>query len=817
MNASLRRTVLLVVSMPILTWIGSAAGSAQSAKPAIALEKQDVSQIRMADLPESERSLIATLPANVYEFGAATAGETSDLQELTLKFASEVKFAGITSTPDFKIEPGGTCLEGSVYREGSSCKLLVRFTPQGPGHRFGRVELKPEGVAEPLSLGLTGYGYAPVASFTPAVISTVSGSNPSGKGLISGATNLAVDDGDSLYVADTGNNVIRYLNSGGTFQNYPSIFSATAPIGVAVDGLGSVYFTQDSPVALIESQFNSAAYYASGPNSCAIGATCPLYQNALSDPGELAFDHDNGVFMGMPGSPAKLTPQPLGTGFLASLNIIPLSDEFFYSATSAPVAMTVDTGDNIYSFEYINVTNACTIVVQSLYSAENSIGQFQKVAGGQGSCGFSGDGGEARNAEISTYVGQLAFDLAGNLYFSDTGNQRVRRIDAATGIVNTIAGDGVAGYAGDGGPGTKAALSSPTGVGVDSQGQVYILSGVAATGTGQLIRKLGPNGALAFGNQLRGSVGAALPVTLSNTGNAEMVFTNVVINGTNPSDFSIDPNTTSCRLTAGSTLEPGQSCKIGIIFKPAASGGRYATLTFLDNTVTDSNAVLLSGVGTLPAPKVTITAPASGATETSGKAFPFTVTVTSTTSPAPTGTVKFMVNGTAVGSPVTLVSGGASISLTETTTGSVTLSATYNGDANYSATGPVSRTITVAAATTKPASTVTLKAKTNLATPCVPVEFSAAVASKTTAKATGKVELMEDSTVLATATLSNGIATLTAPKLSAGAHTLNAKYLGDSGHAASTSAAFQETVETVGLCAALPKRPTLTLDAPAGR
>lgn len=817
MKVFLRRTTLLTASLPILTWVVTATGFAQATKPVITLEKQDISQIRMVDLPESERSLAAKLPPDAHEFGAATVGETADLHELALKFSSEVKLTGMTSTQDFKIEPGGTCQEGGVYQEGSSCRLLVRFTPQGPGHRFGKLELKAEGVATPMSLGLTGFGYAPVASFTPALISTVSGSNPSSKGLISGATNLAVDDGDSLYIADTGNNAIRYLTSSGTFQNYPSIFSVTAPIGIAVDSLGSVYFTQDSPAVLIESQFNSAAYYASGSGTCAVGATCALYQQGLNSPGELAFDHSGAIFMGMPGAPAKLTAQPLGTGFLASLNITPLSDEFFYSGTSAPAAMTVDTSDNIYSFEYINVTNACTIVVQSLYSAENSIGQFEKVAGGQGSCGFSGDGGAARNAEISTTVGQLAFDLAGNLYFTDTGNQRVRRIDAATGIINTIAGDGVAGYSGDGGPAPKAALSSPTGVGVDSQGQVYILSGAAATGVGQLIRKLGPNGALAFGNQLRGTVSPATPVTLSNTGNSAMVFTNVLINGTNPGDFLIDPNTTSCMLTAGSTLEPGQSCKIGIIFRPAASGGRYANLTFLDNTVTNTNVVQLTGVGTLPVPTVTIVAPAASAKETSGTAFPFNVTVTSTTSPAPTGTVKFMVNGTAVGNPVTLVSGGATISLTETTTGTVTLSAIYNGDSNYSPAGPVSRAITVVAAAAKPASTVTLKAKTNPATTCEAVEFSAVVASSATAKATGKVELLEGSKVLATVTLSNGSALLNVPKLAAGAHVLKAEYLGDSEHAASISAAFQETVKENWLCADLPRHRTMRLDAPAVR
>ena len=67
----------------------------------------------------------------------------------------------------------------------------------------------------------------------------------------------------------------------------------------------------------------------------------------------------------------------------------------------------------------------------------------------------------------------IAFDRAGNLYFSDTFNHRIRRVEAATGIISTIAGNGDAGYSGDGGPATAAALNEPYGVVVDRAGNVY--------------------------------------------------------------------------------------------------------------------------------------------------------------------------------------------------------------------------------------------------------------------------------------------------------------------------------------------------------
>ena len=87
--------------------------------------------------------------------------------------------------------------------------------------------------------------------------------------------------------------------------------------------------------------------------------------------------------------------------------------------------------------------------------------------------GFSGDGSAATAATLSFPTG-VALDLSNNMYICDTGNSRIRRIDNATGIISTIAGDGLERYAGDNGPGYLASLSSPTGVTTDAVGNLYI-------------------------------------------------------------------------------------------------------------------------------------------------------------------------------------------------------------------------------------------------------------------------------------------------------------------------------------------------------
>ena len=99
-------------------------------------------------------------------------------------------------------------------------------------------------------------------------------------------------------------------------------------------------------------------------------------------------------------------------------------------------------------------------------------GTIATVAG-NGVSGFAGDGGLATAARLSDPQG-ITLDAAGNLYIADTFNWRVRRVDQATQIITTVAGEGTSGFSGDGGLATAAQLDQPSGVAVDAAGNLYI-------------------------------------------------------------------------------------------------------------------------------------------------------------------------------------------------------------------------------------------------------------------------------------------------------------------------------------------------------
>jgi RHS repeat-associated protein len=152
----------------------------------------------------------------------------------------------------------------------------------------------------------------------------------------------------------------------------------------------------------------------------------------------------------------------------------------------------------------------------SLYIADSSKDRIRQVdpngiittIAGTGDRGFSGDGGPATGAQLRNPQ-RIALGPDGSLYFSDTGNDRIRRVGPG-GIITTVAGTGTQGFSGDEGPATEAELFFPKGIAAGSDGSLYI-----ADSSNNRIRRIGPDGTITTvaGGELTGILGDGGPAT----------------------------------------------------------------------------------------------------------------------------------------------------------------------------------------------------------------------------------------------------------------------------------------------------------------
>ena len=168
-----------------------------------------------------------------------------------------------------------------------------------------------------------------------------------------------------------------------------------------------------------------------------------------------------------------------------------------------PNGVALDSAGNLYIAEFLN----------ERVRKVGTNGTITTVAG-TGVAGFSGDGGPATMASLNG-PSRVALDQAGNLYIADSDNHRVRKV-SFDGTITTVAGNGTADSSGDGGPATGAAVDSPGDLALDNAGNLFITSGsFSGDGRGNVIRKVTPGGLITTvaGNGTAGYSGDGGPAT----------------------------------------------------------------------------------------------------------------------------------------------------------------------------------------------------------------------------------------------------------------------------------------------------------------
>jgi len=328
---------------------------------------------------------------------------------------------------------------------------------------------------------------------------------------------LAMDGSGNLFIVDNGASRVRKVDSKGIITTVagngtagfigdggnPVNASLNYPTGIAVDGSGNIYIADLLNLRLrkisggnISTVAGNGVLAYSGDNGAATSAQLNAPQGLAADKSGSLFIADTGnnvvrqvakngtittfVGSGGAGSGGNELSSPQGVASDASSGNVFIADTSNSrvqkvagstistlagnTAFYTPVGGAVDAAGNLY------VADLNNNVVRKISPA----GDVSTVAG-TGSGGFSGDAGPAANARLNAPQA-VAVDAAGNLYIADSGNYRVRRV-TANGQINTVAGNGLPGFAGDGGPALLAQIGAVAGVAVDAAGNLYLSDG----------------------------------------------------------------------------------------------------------------------------------------------------------------------------------------------------------------------------------------------------------------------------------------------------------------------------------------------------
>jgi hypothetical protein len=271
---------------------------------------------------------------------------------------------------------------------------------------------------------------------TPGTIATIAGNGTSGYtgdgGLATSAEigssyGIAVDSSGNLYIADIIHSVIRKVTAS---TGDISTIAGNGTQGFSGDGGSATSAELDEPLGIaVDSSGN--LYIADSNNNRIRKVNTSGTISTVAGNGTEGFSGDGGL------------------------------------ATSAelnePYAVGVDSSGNLYISDGFN----------HRIRKVNTSGYISTVAG-NGTYGYSGDGGPATSAEISVPSG-LAFDSSNNVYLADNGNYVVRKITVSTGYITTVVGNGTRGFSGDGGPATSAELTQIGGVALDSSNNIFVV------------------------------------------------------------------------------------------------------------------------------------------------------------------------------------------------------------------------------------------------------------------------------------------------------------------------------------------------------
>jgi large repetitive protein len=740
--------------------------------------------------------------ASVFPQGTAV-GQSSAPMVLTLTLTG----SGVSANPialtqgiaggDFVLSSGGTCVGNVSYSAGDTCTVQVVFQPTLPGLRRGAVILTANDGTLLVEGLVSGMATGSLEVLTHGRIDTVAGNGAwifHGDGVLATQapiflpTGIVTDLAGNLYLADSSNNRIRRVDAGtglistvagnGTPGYSGDGGAATAamisaPGGLALDGAGNLYFadTSNQVVRRVDAVSGVITTVAGTPGVQGYGGDGIAATSAkLSLPEGIALDAAGNLLIADTGNQVVRRVDAV-TGLISTLAGIGVAG---YSgdgvaATSAelnsPWNVAVGGDGTVYIADLAN----------NRVRAVSPSGTISTVAG-MGVRGFSGDGDAATSAELNAPAA-VALDPAGNIYIADSGNNRVRRVNAQTGNMETLSGTDSEQFQGDTGPANLASMYGPYALDFDGNGNLFVSDMFH-----NRVRRISASAiSLTFSTMRVGKVSSAQPLAIENDGSATLTFAAPQLN-----NAAVDGVTTTCAV--GSTLSPSTLCMLGVEFAPQMVGDSVGgTLAQPSDAGNSPVTVSVSGQ-VLSVEPTSVALTSSGSPSLINGAVTFTAAVTSD-DPSRSGPVRFF-DGTTLLCSATLNAGVATCTVSTLALGTHGITAAYGGDNNNAAS-----TSPVLTQSVQQLPTLTLSVLPNPAvvTSSVTLAFTATAASGTPS---GVVTFFDGETALGSASLNaSGAASLSTSQLLPGTHQLSAQYAGDGLDAAGQSNVVNEVIQ----------------------
>ena len=352
-----------------------------------------------------------------------------------------------------------------------------------------------------------------------AAVATVTGISVAGLGPHQA---VASYPGDSNYAAGVSGATSLYAPTPApTFSLTSGTYTSTEVVDISDAAAGAdIYYTTDGstpvimggahqylgPITVSSSETITAMAVATGyGQSATASATYTLNLPAAATP---VISPASGVYS----SAITVTmtdASPEAPIYYTTNGAVPTQNSFVYSGP-----FTVSTSETVSAMAMGGGFSASP-VASVQYIVSSSATPFIYTVAGNGTEGYSGDGGKATLANINYSYGTVV-DSAGNLYFSDMDNHRVRKVATGTGIITTVAGNGTAGFSGDSGSATSAQLYFPHGLALDSAGNLYI-----ADTDNQAIRMVTPGGQIStvLGRGTKGNFSSPRGIAIDSSNN----------------------------------------------------------------------------------------------------------------------------------------------------------------------------------------------------------------------------------------------------------------------------------------------------------